>query len=357
VDAGKKLRWKQARTSLARVAARVRAAEWWDHKFAPIFAIFYASAFHVGAPLAPLWSTMLLLLLASLPGAIYVSLINDCTDLSEDMAAGKHNRLRGVRWQAIAAALGACVAVGGAVCWHWRHSPMLVAAYIGPWLAFTLYSVPPVRLKARGVFGLIADSAGAHAFPAMLAAVLAYSAAGRNADLRWVATVGLWGLCYGLRGILWHQILDADADRKAAVRTFVYQHGEATAVALGTRVVAPLELLSLLLMLIQLHSWFPVIALVLYTASSTLRVRLHGLSPTLVARKQRPLLLGKDYYDLFLPLGLLCASALLHPFDALVLAAHLACFQGRTGYLLSQIQDAANRLRSTRKTRPSTHSH
>lgn len=351
------MRWKESWATLARTVARVRAGEWWDHKFAPIFAIFYASALHVGAPLAPLWSTMLLLLLASLPGAIYVSLINDCTDLSEDMAAGKHNRLRGVRWPWTAAALVACVAAGGAVCWHWRHSPMLVGVYLVPWLAFTLYSVPPLRLKARGIFGLMADSAGAHAFPAMLAAVLAYSAAGKNADLRWVATVGLWGLCYGLRGILWHQILDADADRRAAVRTFVFQHGEGSAVALGTRVVAPLELLSLLLMLIQLHSWFPVFALGLYMASSALRVRLHGLSPTLVARKQRPLLLGKDYYDLFLPLGLLSASAFVHPFDALVLAAHLACFQGRTRYLLSQLQDAANRLRSTRKVRESSHSH
>lgn len=333
---------------LRRAAARVRAGEWWDHKFAPIFAIFYASAFRDGEAVAPHWSALLLLLASAIPGAIYVSLINDWSDLSDDAAAGKRNRLTGVPKHLIAIAVVACLLAGAAFCWHWRHDPLLVGVYLGPWIAFTLYSLPPLRWKSRGFLGLVADSAGAHAFPAMLAVVLFASSAHRPVDMAWLGAAGLWAFAYGLRGILWHQLLDAAADRRAAVRTFVYLHGETRAVSLVTRAVAPVELLALALLLVQLDSFFPVAALALYWLSSALRVHWHGLSPTLVAHRERPLLVGKDYYDLFFPLALLAASALRHPLDALVLLAHLACFPGRTNYLLAQIGDARNRWRAWR---------
>src|SRR5688572_18236563 len=79
-----------------RLAAVSRAGEWWEYKLAPTFAIFYATALTVEAPLTSLWLAALTLLLALVPGAIYVSIINDLADRHEDAAAGKVNRMAGL---------------------------------------------------------------------------------------------------------------------------------------------------------------------------------------------------------------------------------------------------------------------
>src|SRR6185503_20264135 len=73
----------------------VRAGEWWEYKLAPILGVFYATAFTLHVPLTSLWRSALVTLLALAPGAAYVSVINDLTDLDDDRAAGKANRFEG----------------------------------------------------------------------------------------------------------------------------------------------------------------------------------------------------------------------------------------------------------------------
>src|SRR5687768_1369633 len=129
------------------LAGTVRAGEWWEYKFVPILTLFYATAFLVGAPIASLWQGLLTLLLSLIPGAAYVSLVNDVTDIEEDAAAGKANRLAGRSRAFIGLALAAAIAGGLAFAWLWRDDPLLLAAYLAAWIAYSLYSLPPVRLK------------------------------------------------------------------------------------------------------------------------------------------------------------------------------------------------------------------
>jgi hypothetical protein len=60
----------------------------------------------------------------------------------------------------------------------------------------------------------------------------------------WLLIIGLWSLCYGLRGIVWHQIVDAQADRLSNTGTFVARHGEKRAARLIKWAVFPMELLT-----------------------------------------------------------------------------------------------------------------
>src|SRR4029077_12941145 len=99
-----------------------------------------------------------------------------------------------------------------------------MASYVGVWAAFSLYSIPPFRLKGRAALGLIADASGAHLFPVLVAALLALRARGDGLDPTWVAACGAWAFAFGLRGILWHQLFDIDNDRKAGVHTFAVRH-------------------------------------------------------------------------------------------------------------------------------------
>src|SRR5438045_3826208 len=143
----------------------------------------YMTAFHLRSSLLDLWPTFVATLAGMAAAAAYVSLINDLTDLDEDAAAGKDNRLahrsRRYAWGVIAGVVGVGVAVAVIA---WRDDPLVLGLYAGPWLAFTLYSLPPIRLKARGIAGVLADASGAHLFPHALIAVAVFHAVNRQLD-------------------------------------------------------------------------------------------------------------------------------------------------------------------------------
>lgn len=198
-----------ARAKLSHALVPFRARERWDHKLASMLGTGYMTAFYLREPLVDHWSTFLATLVGVAAAAAYVSVINDWTDLEVDAAAGKDNRLaaRGRRYAP--AATGGLLALGVVVAiLAWRDDPLVLALFAGPWLAFSLYSLPPVRLKARGAAGALADASGAHLLPHVLITVAVFHAAGRALDAWWLAAVGAWALAAGLRGALWHQLSD-----------------------------------------------------------------------------------------------------------------------------------------------------
>ena len=307
----------------------VRAGEWWSYKLSPILAAFYATAFILGVPVTSLWQAALTLLVALIPGAAYVSVINDLTDREDDLRAGKPNRLTGRSGAFIGVVIAITVAAGLAVCWMWRGDTMLLSFYLAAWLAFSLYSLPPFRFKTRGFAGVLCDASGAHLFPTLVAITLAARGAGQPAQPSWLAAAGLWAFATGMRGILWHQVTDAANDREAGVRTFAERRGPAVAARIGSTIVFPLELAGLALVLWNVGSLWPVASLALYALITMVRVtRLH-MNVVIVTPKPDFLIVMHEYYDSLLPLAILIASSLRTPVDALVIALHLALFPGR----------------------------
>lgn len=309
-----------------RLAAAMRAGEWWEFKIAPILAIFYATSLLAGASILSLAPSLLLLLAALVPGAVYVSVLNDLTDRDEDREAGKANRMAGAsNWLALAA-IGPAIAAGLVVAWYWRGDPLLLGCYLAAWISFTLYSLPPFRLKTRGVAGLAADAAGAQLFPALVAVLLAFRAVGAPVDPLWLLAAGLWAFAHGLRGILWHQLCDSAADEAAGVRTFVQRVPRGRAVALGNYLAWPAELVALALLLWKLGAAGPLVGLFLYALLARQRLRIFRLRAIVVEPQPRSLVLLQEYYTLFLPLSLLVEAALTRPADGVVLLAHLILF-------------------------------
>jgi hypothetical protein len=323
----KKLRAMGA--ALDRVDARfsvIRAGEWWEFKLVPILTLFYGTALYLQAPLLSLWPAVVSLLAALAPGAVFVSAINDVTDRIEDARAGKTNRLAGKSGVLVAALIGCPVAVGLVFVFLWRDDPPLVLAYLGAWAAFSLYSLPPFRLKTRGWPGLLADASGAHLFPTLVAVLLAYRATGHALDPVWIGAAAMWALAYGVRGILWHQLADADNDRTAGVATFVQRTTPGLAAALGRWGAFPLELGALAVLTYRMGPAAPAAALTLYLGLVGLRVWLWRMKPVIVQSPPGYLIVLQDYYSLILPIGLLIASALRHPWDWAALAIHLMVF-------------------------------
>lgn len=273
-----------------------------------------------------------------MPGAAYVSVINDFTDREEDLAAGKPNRLAG-RSPAFAAMLIATTAGAGiAFSVLWRRDPLLLSVYLAAWLAFSLYSLPPFRFKTRGIFGVLCDASGAHLFPTLVAVVLAYRGAGRPVDIIWIVAVGVWAFANGLRGILWHQLTDIENDRAAGVRTFAERHPPRVAIRLGTYVAFPLELSALAVMLWTMRTPLPLLFLGIYAYVAAKRLRHWKMNAVVVAPKPRFLIVLHEYYDVYLPVSLLVASALRHPLDWIVLAIHVVIFPIRLTQTLRDLR-------------------
>ena len=215
-----------------------------------------------------------------------------------------------------------------ALLYIWRHDLLLSLTYLGLWLAFSLYSFPPVRLKVRGLAGVFADAAGAHLFPALFSVVLVFRQAHRPIDPGWIVLMGLWALAYGLRGILWHQLGDLDNDRAAGARTFVVRHSRHGALWLGVYVAFPLEVLALGGLIWWMQSWWPVMFMALSGVMIPWKARLWGLKPIIVTPRPKSYMALTDYYQIAFPASILIAAALRSTHDIVILVMHLLLFPG-----------------------------
>ena len=280
----------------------------------------------LGAGIAPLWLALVTLLLALVPGAAFVSVLNDVTDREDDERAGKPNRIAGRSPLLIAALLGIPLLIGMTFLYLWRHDTLLVSCYLSAWVVFSLYSIPPFRFKTRGFLGVLCDASGANLFPTLVAVIVTFRALNVPLDWSWVSSVGIWAFAYGLRGILWHQLTDRDNDTNAAVRTFAQRNSRRFVERLGTFVVFPIELIALFFMLAELESVAPVVALAAYGIIARKRIRKWHLQAVIVSPKERFFIVLNEYYYSFFPLSLLIASAVAFPIDIVVLLVHIVLF-------------------------------
>jgi 4-hydroxybenzoate polyprenyltransferase len=147
--------------------------------------------------------------------------INEIADRAADERAGKRSRAAGLprASQMTFLVITACGAVGVSLLWAAdATAPTLVGVSLGLAAA---YSVPPVRLKARGMLGLI--GAAAAQWPIPILAVSAAKPDGWLSPAAW--STALLGLAFGMRWEAVHQSADAGVDRLAGVGTYVARGG------------------------------------------------------------------------------------------------------------------------------------
>lgn len=307
----------------------LRISDWWEFKLSPVFGIVYATAFTLQTSTLSLWQLLLLVLIALAPGAAYVSLINDLTDLDDDIASGKQNRLVGKSKKYIASVIAACLLSGVAVAIYWRHKPLLLFLYVAAWVVFSVYSIPPVRLKTRGLLGLLADACGAHLLPSLLVVALVFRWLNMPINRLWFAGVAVWSMCLGLRGILWHQLTDAENDKKISLPTFVSRRTITQLRITSNYFIFPLELCGLATLLWLAQSYVAIATLGIYLILEATRKALWGTNLVIVVPHDRFRIVMLEYYELFFPLSFLLSSALNNPWDLLIVGVHLLFFHNR----------------------------
>lgn len=315
-----------------------RLAEWWEYKLCPLLAVAYATMLFSEIPAHAFVGCLLLVLSAVAVGAIYVSLINDITDIEEDRRVGKRTGIMGVspRWRWVFPIL--CLFVGTAVCWYLWPDWYSMVWYIMAWISFSLYSIKPFRLKQRGIWGVFADAGGAHLFPSLFVVSVIFHQIPEQARVGWELSVGIWSLSYGIRGILWHQFMDKANDCDTGVRTF------ASLVTNGfaKRLEGPLfgvELLAFGSMLWHINLPIVYFLLLGYGLVVYLRARFFALTPVifLVPRNRSYQLVMLDAYQVFLPLALLVHITLTQPWGWIMLIGHFMLFPVGLKRLISDL--------------------
>jgi 4-hydroxybenzoate polyprenyltransferase len=171
--------------------------------------------------------------------------VNDVADFRQDRIAGTDARGPGPRRSHSLSASIATLSLGTILIMAAADGVLARAVAGGSILLGVEYSLPPLRFKERGIWGILVGAAAQR--PALF--------------LVWVATHGVWDrldavltiwlLLVGLIGMLGHQVLDRRRDRAARVGTFVFRKGPrfalglgaACAIAAGVTTVAPLVLM------------------------------------------------------------------------------------------------------------------
>ncbi len=302
-----------------------RASDWWEHKVPCVLAVVYATAYRHSMSLVDLVPLIAGVMFALVAAATYVSVINDLTDETDDLRAGKANRLAGRSRGVKGMALGLCLALGCVSIWLLRTHPTALWLYLGNWLAFTLYSVRPFRLKYRGIAGVLADASGGQCLPALWATFWVADTVGQPWPAFWLP-LALWSLALGLRSILLHQMTDLEEDRIVGGRTLAVRWGPSRIrklVALGT---LPLELTALGFLLHQTGARWAWPLLLMEGGFVWLRYRLDGLRPFVVHPEARGSALLYEYHQVLFPLTFILALAGRDPLALLLIPMHVLLF-------------------------------
>lgn len=307
----------------------IRASEWWLYKIAPLLAVAYAEILLIHLPRFQSIITVLTFLLSISSVAAYGYIVNDIFDIEVDCKAGKSNAMaQFLPWQRFLFCL-VFVATGFAVPVLMKFGTLAIILLAINYLLPTLYSAPPLRLKERGIWGILSDAAGAHLIPTLFVAAtfLHLSTAPQPNALTFSVIAAAWAFFAGVRDILLHQLWDRDNDLNAGISTFVTQLQPESVRLWINRLVFPCEIIvfsGLAVVLSRFSPWllgfFTVYVLVTLTKLNITQTPLDPSPP--VGQNIIP----HDLYEVWLPLALAILLVTRNPVFLIFFALTLVLF-------------------------------
>ncbi|MDZ4846795.1 MAG: hypothetical protein SH857_14740 [Chitinophagales bacterium] len=304
-----------------------RIKDWWQSKAALLMGMVYlfTAWFDIGFDQFLL---LALLSVATISGfASFGYLLNDFFDRESDALAGKKNFLAGKsQWSILLLFLLALIIL--LLPWRWLPFTVFSAALIGAQiLLFIIYSAPPLRLKEKGISGIVIDALYAHALPVILAAYTYSLAAGKSLPALPIILLFAWQSFSGIRNILLHQADDLQSDKKSGAKNFVagifpspfYRYIRNS---LLLEVAFSLTFFSVLLFSDRLFT-ICFVTILIFALLIFIRFREKEL-PVFLASKWK--FFPNNVYEKWLPLSLLVAFCFIDKRFAVILLVHLVLF-------------------------------
>ena len=300
--------------AFTRALRQIRSQDWWVYKIPPLLTAGYATTLAMGTAPVHALATMATLLVSISFVAAYGYLVNDTFDIEDDRRSGHANTMSGKPvW--LRAALCGTAAAGAfaSLLLLTRDRTLLLLVGIDLLLP-TLYSIPPVRLKGRGIWGALADTGAACAAPT----VLVILAVARPSSPPVALLAGAAGCAFfaGFRGIVTHQVRDYAADVAAGAFTWARRIGPQRARAFVLYAIFPCEVASLAVFATLVLRIAPVAAVVtaIWLVLEILKRRnswtLAVFEPPESSSENYIPLVNNEYYEVWLPLALALQLAL-----------------------------------------------
>ncbi|MBD2451337.1 tetratricopeptide repeat protein [Nostoc sp. FACHB-152] len=294
----------------------IRASEWWLYKIAPLTAIAYAEIFLIKIPPLKSITTVLTCLLSIFSVGAYGYLINDIFDIEVDRKAAKSNAMAQFQpWQRFLFCL-LFIATGFAVPILMKFGMLAIILLAINYLLPTLYSVPPLRLKERGIWGILSDAAGVHLIPTLFVATtfLHLSASPQTNAITFSVVAAIWAFFAGVRGILLHQLWDRDNDLNAGISTFATQLQPELVRSYINRLVFPCEIIFFSSLAVFLSRFSPLLQVffIVYALITLIKLNVTqtSLDPSPPEGKN---IIPHDLYEVWFPLVLAILLATHNP--------------------------------------------
>lgn len=162
------------------------------------------------------------LLIGVILGATTISIMGEYYDITQDKLAKKKNGFKNLTKKQTTTVL-LCTIIINIAFLYIIKTPLLIP-YILSIIIFFFYYVPFIRLKEKGVWGVIADSLGSHVFPSLFVflSLIPLKTILQNEYVVFL----LWLFIFGIRGIINHQYEDLENDIKSNTNTFIKTSSE-----------------------------------------------------------------------------------------------------------------------------------
>lgn len=197
--------------------------------------------------------------------------VNDWFDRINDIQAGRPSIVGSLRLQHVLTILLGAIPLIVLPTRFLSGSTVVMVLAILDCCLIAAYSAPPIRLKDRGGWGVMADSLYAHVLPA-IAAWFAVAPSSSPVPGWWMVVstclIVLWQFPMGFRGLLGHQINDYAQDKEVGENTLAVQIGIERSQELCCLLLIPVQAVGALaaFSLIQLPNLISLAGLGLYSA-------------------------------------------------------------------------------------------
>jgi len=290
---------------LQRVQQIGRFDQWWLYKIPMLLSVALLSLTQSATRINEIWGLLSSVLLLLAVGGIYAYILNDASDIKEDMASDKPNFFigKGVILPWIFAL--SCYGISLLIMLFWHLPWPLIALHTINYAVFIAYSLKPFRGKERGYTGIILGALGDACLPSLFVLGLCAYALEISFALEIYVALGLWSLAIGVKYMTWHQLMDKDRDLKNGIRTFVSQQEGSTASTLVYALWWPLELFIYALFMVKFSSAILWIALAMQISLEVLRWLCMGRPIVILYDPKHHTIILQEFYELFMPLGLI----------------------------------------------------
>jgi hypothetical protein len=304
-----------------------RVNDWWRSKAAMLMGMVYLFTLWFGIPFNKFLQLAALSLVTITGFAATGYLLNDFFDREKDLKAGKRNFLIGKPYIIIFFSFVISLFFLS-VPWLYLPFTQLSALLIAAQLTlFVIYSLPPLRLKERGIAGIVTDALYAHTLPVLLAAYTFSLAAGIRIETAPLWALTIWQTVSGIRNILLHQHDDLTADATAESKNWVAGISTTSfySIILYLTIAETIASILFFAILCALNTWFFICLTTIATWAIAVLFIYRGAGMTALVQskiKHYP----NNVYEKWLPPAVLLILSFVNPWFVAILLFHILLF-------------------------------